>query len=225
MAMLRNLVDIILLAAFSIGVGIGLEAALPRQGMFAFASMFAAPVLSLLFTWVLLRLRKQRFAEIGLGRFGDRGKTLLLAIAIAAALWGVAIVTEALGLTRNLDNLRPYLEGNLAYLAVMVVFAFIGPGLYEELTFRGFVMHRAAHMLGASRAAWIFGAIAQAILFGFAHAHQGAYGMAYTGALSFLLALVFLAAGRNLWPLVIGHGLYDATRFAYFYVVWTHLPR
>ncbi|MGQ0742194.1 MAG: CPBP family intramembrane glutamic endopeptidase [Alphaproteobacteria bacterium] len=221
-AISRNLLDIIVIAAFSVAIGFGLELFLPKTDENAFTPLFAVPLLSLGVIWILLRLRGQRFADIGLGAFGNVTNTVLLGVAIAAALWVIAAATEAAGFVRNLDNLRSYLRGDFAGLALMVAYAFGGAGLYEEVTFRGFVMHRVAHMFGATTPAWLLGALAQGILFALAHVHQGVYGMAYTGALSVVLALVLLATGRNLWPLVIGHGLYDATRFAYFYVVWNY---
>jgi hypothetical protein len=32
-----------------------------------------------------------------------------------------------------------------------------------------------------------------------------------------LMGLLVLASGRNLWPVIIGHGLFDASRFVLFY--------
>ena len=100
---------------------------------------------------------------------------------------------------------------------VGVVYSFIGAGLYEEFMFRGFLMQALAMCVGGSRNAWIAACIVQAALFGASHAYQNPLGMAITGTLGLLLGILVLGSGRNLWPAIIGHGFYDASRFVLFY--------
>jgi hypothetical protein len=50
-----------------------------------------------------------------------------------------------------------------------------------------------------------------------AHAYQNPLGIAITGILGVLMGLLVLASGRNLWLVIIGHGLFDASRFVLFY--------
>ena len=50
-----------------------------------------------------------------------------------------------------------------------------------------------------------------------AHAYQNLLGIAITGTLGILMGLLVLASGRNLWAVIIGHGLFDASRFVLFY--------
>ena len=57
----------------------------------------------------------------------------------------------------------------------------------------------------------------QGALFGVAHAYQNLLGIAITGTLGVLMGLIVLASGRNLWLVIIGHGLFDASRFVLFY--------
>ena len=217
----RDLLDIIVLVVFSLAVDAAIEA-LARGHAPSLVMIFAAPVACLIFTWLLLRFRGQRFSDIGLATFGNPVKTLLLAVIVAAALWTIAWVTESAGLQRNFSNLRPYLENNPAYLAAMVFYGLFGAGFYEEVTFRGFLLQRFAHMFGSTRLAWGLAAVAQGVLFGLAHAHQGVYGILYTGGLSIAFAIILLATGRNLWPLILGHACYDASRFVYLYWSWAH---
>ena len=68
-----------------------------------------------------------------------------------------------------------------------------------------------------SRGAWIAACVVQGVLFGAAHAYQNPLGIAITGTLGILMGLLVLASGRNLWPVIIGHGLFDASRFVLFY--------
>jgi membrane protease YdiL (CAAX protease family) len=78
-------------------------------------------------------------------------------------------------------------------------------------------MQGLAMLFGASRGAWIVACILQGVLFGLAHAYQNPLGIAITGTLGVLMGLLVLASGRNLWPVIIGHGLFDAGRFVLFY--------
>jgi uncharacterized protein len=57
----------------------------------------------------------------------------------------------------------------------------------------------------------------QGALFGAAHAYQNLLGIAITGMLGILMGLLVLALGRNLWAVIIGHGLFDVSRFVLFY--------
>jgi membrane protease YdiL (CAAX protease family) len=72
-------------------------------------------------------------------------------------------------------------------------------------------------MFGGSRGAWIGACIAQGALFGLAHAYQNPLGIAITGTLGILMGLLVLASGRNLWPVIIGQGLFDASRFLFYF--------
>jgi uncharacterized protein len=75
-----------------------------------------------------------------------------------------------------------------------------------------------------TRAAWIAACAIQAALFGWLHAYQNAFGIAITGTIGLIMGVLFLVCGRNLWPLIIGHGLYDASRTILFYFQGTSSP-
>ncbi len=108
-------------------------------------------------------------------------------------------------------------HGNPELAFVAVLYALIGAGFYEEFTFRGFLMQGLAMLFGGSRSAWIGACVLQGALFGAAHAYQNSLGIAITGTLGILMGLLVLASGRNLWAVIIGHGLFDASRFVLFY--------
>jgi len=78
-------------------------------------------------------------------------------------------------------------------------------------------MQGLAMLFGASRGAWIVACFVQGALFGAAHAYQNLLGILITGTLGVLMGVLVLASGRNLWPVIIGHGLFDASRFVLFY--------
>jgi membrane protease YdiL (CAAX protease family) len=164
----------------------------------------------------LVRLRGETLAEIGLKRPTSWLRTFMIGIGLAAIVFIAMYLSERGGFRRDLSKFKD-VRGNLELAVLGVLYALIGAGFYEEFTFRGFLMQGLAMFFGGSRGAWIAACVLQGALFGLAHAYQNSLGIAITGALGVLTGLLVLALGRNLWPVIIGHGLFDASRFVLFY--------
>jgi membrane protease YdiL (CAAX protease family) len=164
----------------------------------------------------LVLLRGEKLADIGLKRPESWMRTFIIGIGLAAIVFVAMYVSEKAGFRRDLSKFKP-VEGNLELTVLGVFYAFIGAGFYEEFTFRGFLMQGLAMLFGGSRSAWVGACILQGALFGLAHAYQNPLGIAITGTLGILMGLIVLASGRNLWLVIIGHGLYDASRFVLYY--------
>jgi membrane protease YdiL (CAAX protease family) len=77
-------------------------------------------------------------------------------------------------------------------------------GICEELLFRGFVTWALAHVLPG---AWQV-LLAQAALFGLAHAYQGVRGIVTTGFVGLVMGLLVWITG-SLWASMIVHALMD----------------
>ena len=163
----------------------------------------------------LVLLRGERLADIGLKRPKSWTRTLIIGVGLAAIVFVAMYLSEKAGLRRELSKFKPIEGPELAFVAVL--YALIGAGFYEEFTFRGFLMQGLAMLFGGSRRAWMSACILQGALFGAAHAYQNPLGIAITGALGILMGLLVLASGRNLWLVIVGHGLFDASRFVLFY--------
>jgi membrane protease YdiL (CAAX protease family) len=166
--------------------------------------------------WGLIRLRGETLGDVGLKRPASWVRTFMIGIGLAAIVFIAMYLSEKAGFRRDLSKFKD-VQGNLELTLFGVFYAFIGAGFYEEFMFRGFLMQGLAMFFGASRGAWIAACIVQGILFGAAHAYQNPLGIAITGTLGVLMGLLVLASGRNLWPVIIGHGLFDASRFVLFY--------
>ena len=52
--------------------------------------------------------------------------------------------------------------------------------------------------------------VGQAVVFGLDHSQQGPGGMFKVGVIGAVFGLFYLAVGRNLWPLILAHGLIDS---------------
>jgi membrane protease YdiL (CAAX protease family) len=213
----RYLIDIIVLAAAAVAweVAVG---NVYTSGRLESAVIFdaATKIPAVLFGWLLIRLRGEILADIGLKRPRRWWQTILFGLVIAAVIFAAVYVSEKAGFHRDLSQFKA-VQGNLQLALYDVVYAFIGAGFYEEFMFRGFLFHGFAMFFGASRGAWIVACVAQAALFGLAHSYQNPLGIAITGLIGLLMGLVFLGTGRNLWAPIIGHGVYDASRFILFY--------
>jgi membrane protease YdiL (CAAX protease family) len=164
----------------------------------------------------LVLLRGEKLADIGLKKPESWTRTLIIGIGLAAIVFVAMYVSEKAGFRRDLSKFKA-IEGNSELAALGFLYALIGAGFYEEFTFRGFLMQGLAMFFGGSRGAWLAACVVQGALFGLAHAYQNPLGIAITGTLGILMGLLVLASGRNLWLVIITHGLFDASRFVLFY--------
>lgn len=214
----RYLIDIVALVAmtFLLDALLGFFITAPINWVKGFVLDAIGKVLLVVVGCGLVWLRGQRLADIGLRGPESWTRTLLVGIGLAAVVFVAMYISERAGFRRDLSKFKD-VQGNLEVTIYGVLYAFIGAGFYEEFTFRGFLMQGLAMIFGGSRAAWILACVVQGALFGLAHAYQNPLGVAITGTLGVLMGLLVLASGRNLWPVIIGHGLFDASRFVLFY--------
>ncbi len=214
----RYLIDIVALVAVTFVLDAVLSAFIPvpinLQKGFVFDAI--GKMLLIGVAWGVIRLRGETLADIGLKRPASWMRTFMIGIGFAAIVFVAMYLSEKAGFRRDLSKFKD-VQGNLELAVLGVLYASIGAGFYEEFMFRGFLMQGLAMLFGASRSAWIVACVIQGALFGAAHAYQNALGIAITGTLGILMGLLVLASGRNLWPVIIGHGLFDASRFVLFY--------
>jgi hypothetical protein len=214
----RYLIDIVALVAVTFLLDAVLGAFLPAPISWEKGFVFDAigKILLVGVAWGLIRLRGERLADIGLKRPASWIRTFMIGIGLAAIVFIAIYLSEKAGFRRDLSKFKE-VQGNLELAVLGVFYALIGAGFYEEFMFRGFLMQGLAMLFGAGRGAWIAACVLQGVLFGLAHAYQNPLGMAITGILGILMGILVLALGRNLWPVIIGHGLFDASRFVLFY--------
>ena len=214
----RYLIDIVLLVAvtYLLDAVLGAFIHVPINLQIGFVLDAVGKMLLVGVGCALVLLRGERLADIGLKRPASWMRTLVIGIGLAAIVFAAMYFSEKAGFRRDLSRFKD-VQGNLEFTVIGVLYAFIGAGFYEEFTFRGFLMQGLAMFFGGGRTAWIVACLVQGALFGVAHAYQNPLGIAITGTLGVLMGLVVLALGRNLWPVIIAHGLFDASRFVLFY--------
>jgi membrane protease YdiL (CAAX protease family) len=157
-----------------------------------------------------LRWRGQSPSAIGLGRAPAArilGATLVgIPLCYLGGIVAVAVVAgfapEGLsGLAREKSEFL-HRVATIPPALVLPVSLFVG--LYEEVLFRGFLLTRFRALLGGTLGAVVL----TAALFGALHMTQGLAGMAQTGAVGLVLA-VLAARTRSLWSPILTHAVID----------------
>ena len=174
-------------------------------------------IISLLFLWAASRLRGTSWSDFSLTRPKRWLRTVLISLGVALAVLGTVIMIIN-PIINALPNLPPqdlsrfdYLAGSLPNLIIQLVIVWITAAFLEEFMFRGYLMNRIVDLLGKeTRIAWVIALVGQAIIFGLVHSQQGPGGMFKVGVIGAVFGLSYLVVGRNLWPLILAHGLIDS---------------
>ena len=179
------------------------------------------PILFIL-GWISLRLRNQGWKTAGLKRPDSWWKTVAWAVLAAALLQGggeLVIVPLASRIWPEPQHVSKIVESArlgwpqlLLLLGLVWTFAAFG----EELSYRGYLLTRAADLFARSRTGYVVGVIVIAVLFGFGHYYKGMAGVADSTYSGLVYGGVFLASGRNFWAAILAHGISDT--FALFVV-------
>ena len=159
--------------------------------------------------WGLLIYRGEGWRAVGLRTPKPLWMVPVWILVVCVVAYGVNFVGPLLGETANLERFAP-LHGNLGLYLKLVASIFITSALIEELVFRGFLLSRLAGVLGPSVAGLGFACLIQAVIFGVAHAYQGIAGIVLTGIFGFFAGVIYFLAGRNLWALIVAHGIVDS---------------
>ncbi|MCH2058084.1 MAG: CPBP family intramembrane metalloprotease [Thalassotalea sp.] len=147
----------------------------------------------------------------------------LLAIVIVIAFMGLVqpIISELLGVSipkSSTDRFEFLLGKPLAFVTYLVVVIWIGAALGEELLMRGFLLNKLISIMGDERKGIISAVVVHAVIFGILHISQGIPGILSTGCVAILFAIVYLRNGRNLFPLILAHGVINSIGLLGYYL-------
>jgi len=213
----RYFIDIVILIVALIGIEAAAFAIYhPKTEEGGWVFTLIVQVFEVAVVCALIWFRGERLADIGLERPRSWPRTIGIGVLLAAIFFIAIYLSEKAGFHRELSRFNG-LQGNVTLTLTVVFYVLVGAGFYEEFLYRGFLMQTFAMFFGGSRAAWWVALVIQAVLFGAAHAYQNSLGMLITGTLGFLLGLLVILTGRNLWAAIIAHGLFDASRSIMFY--------
>lgn len=200
-----------------------LIAALVSLVVFAASPFANIPVLiGFVLVLVLSTLRYEGFRRLGFRSVANPGRLIILAVLVAAVLeFGSSVVLEPLveNFTGDKSDLSVFeaLEGNLVNTAIMLAVGWIVGGFLEEMFFRGFLVQETGRLLGGKQAGYFIGVVLSSVAFGLSHYYQGPTGMIMTGFIGFVLGLIYIFNGRNLWLNILVHGFVDTIGFTLIY--------
>ena len=170
---------------------------------------------------IWIGIAKIPFSRIGLAAF-QPSRTLLIwvvgTIAVDTVAVGISapILTSVFGDAPQVARFAD-VPGNLPLLLMLLPLAWLIAAFGEEIFFRGFLMTAIAEILGGSRVAWILAVFVQAVAFGLVHGYQGPAQAISIGIGGAVYGAAFLLAKRNLWPVIIAHGINDTLGFILLY--------
>jgi membrane protease YdiL (CAAX protease family) len=193
-----------------------------------FAAGVGSTILAVLLATLLLRWRGNSWSRLGFRRPARMGSALLWTVALFLASMlivppVVTVISDALNFPAQHLDVFARLRGNPAlYLVLLIPVSWGSAAFGEELICRGFILRRLCDALGGGRGAQLGAVLGQAALFGCAHAYLGPRGMLNAGALGLLAGLCYLMNGRNLWPLILAHGLVDTVGMTVLFLGLAH---
>lgn len=114
------------------------------------------------------------------------------------------------------DSIAGNWKAALMWLGIVWTFAALG----EEVSYRGYLLTRAADMGRRSRTAYWVSMIAVSVLFGFGHYYKGPSGILDSGIAGLLLGTAYLLSGRNVWASILAHGFIDTFGVIAEFVGW-----
>ncbi len=172
------------------------------------------------------RLRDGSWIAMGLRWPASWRRTILFAIAAAAIriLAGSLLIDPvtarfwpAAKAPSGTENMTGNLTQALGWLLLVWTFAAFG----EEISYRGYLLRRAADIGGRSNAAYWIGAVVVAVLFGYGHYYKGPAGIVDSGMAGLVLAAAYILSGRNLWVCILAHGLIDTVGVTAMFFGWS----
>jgi len=176
--------------------------------------------------WISLHLRDGGWKAAGLTRPHSRWKTVALAVGAAAVLQlGSEVVVGPLGhrlwpapqhVSKIIGSSPLGLKQALTTLIIIWTFAAFG----EELSYRGYLVTRAADILGRSAPAYLIAMLLVAVLFGFGHYYKGPAGVLDSTYSGLVLGCAYLLSGRNLWAPILAHGISDTFALVVVFMGW-----
>ena len=174
---------------------------------------------------ISLRVRDGGWGAMGLRWPVSWRRTVLFAMAAAAAriIIGSVVVDPvtahfwppAVG-PSGFEQITHNVPVALRWLGVVWTFAAFG----EEISYRGYLVTRAADIGGRSKTAYWAAVLMVSFLFGIGHYYKGPSGMIDSGMAGLVLGAVYLLSGRNLWVCILAHGFIDTFGIVVLFFGW-----
>lgn len=198
---------------------------------------YAGPVSLLLTIGVLtlyLSARGEGWSAMGLRPLpGWRDKLMVVpqALLTLAAFGAVVALTTIGGPAIGFDFMREIpagvedrwgaVAGSLPHYLLWLGIVWTAAAFGEEMFFRGYLVTRLQSGFGGGWLAGVAAVVLAALIFGYGHFYyQGVRGAIVTGGIGLVFGTMFLLFNRNLWPLILLHGVIDTLTFTALFMEW-----
>lgn len=175
---------------------------------------------------ISFRVRDGGWGVLGLKRPPSWRNTILIALAAAAlrVLLGelvIAPLTAKFWPAPVAPAMAASIPHNLkhALVALGLIWTFAAFG--EEISYRSYLLTRAADIGGRVEVAYWFALIPVSVLFGYGHFYKGPAGVLDSGIAGLILGAAYLMTGKNLWVAVLAHGFIDTLGVVVVYFGWS----
>jgi len=101
-------------------------------------------------------------------------------------------------------------RGNPLALAGWLALAWGVGAFCEELFFRGYLLSRLEQVFHSHPLGLAVAVVGQEVVFGCLHLYNGLFGFMFAATSAVLFAMGYLVAGRNLWPTIVVHGVWNS---------------
>jgi membrane protease YdiL (CAAX protease family) len=172
-----------------------------------------------------VRLRNGSLSAMGFKRPESWTRIVLIALGAAALriLLGAVVIeplTEQFWPPATLPSEAEGVTGNItkALLLLLLVWSFAAFG--EEISYRGYLLLRAADVGRRTTAAYWVGIVLVSVLFGYGHYYKGPSGIIDSGVAGLIYGAAFMLASRNLWASILAHGFINTFGVIVLYFGW-----
>ena len=183
-----------------------------------------AYLLAVLIATVVLKAQGRGWRDIGLAKPENWPKTILMALGLLLVLVAALLAFQFIwmnipGLALPPSDQSDYnpMTGNLPLFLTMVVASFTVVAFGEEMIFRAFLINSLAGAFGNLKARWALALVGSSLLFALAHYDWGLTGVIEMFLAALIIGAAYLRSGRNLWVVIIAHGLIDTLKFSLIY--------
>jgi len=163
---------------------------------------------------ISLRVRDGGWGAMGLPWPDSWRRAVLIALgaAVARLILGAVVIDPltarfwpAAVAPSGVDAITGNVAVALRWLLIVWTFAAFG----EEISYRGYLLNRAADVGARSRIAYWIAVLLVSVLFGIGPYYKGPAGMVDSGMAGLVLGTAYMISGRNLWVCILAHGFID----------------
>jgi membrane protease YdiL (CAAX protease family) len=153
----------------------------------------------------------------------------LVAFAVVVALTTIAGPAVGLGFLKEVpsgvEGRWGEVAGSVPHFLLWLAIVWTAAAFGEEMFFRGYLITRLHRLFGGGRLAPVLASVlavvVPALIFGYGHYYyQGWRGAVVTFGIGLAFGTMFLLFKRNLWPMILLHGVIDTLTFTAIFLRW-----